>query len=160
MKKPSLKNTFLLAGLCFILISSNRAYAQPTFGEAAIFDYNAAGDRITRYFTVDALINYKKGDTSSKVDTVVKKTEANNNEVIVRAYPNPVQDLLTVENLSWTVKDIVNVKLYDIAGNLISEKGINQAKGNIPFSGLPPGTYQVHYYLNNKIFTVWKITKV
>jgi hypothetical protein len=155
---------FLFLSLNFIFFES-KAQA---FGEANWFYHDANGNRIYRQFTVDAA--FKMGNTASdsmSVDTAVikKDIQANENEqkneqIIIKAYPNPVNNFLIVENLSWKDDYKVTVLLYDEAGQFISKKNITQAKDIILFNGFAPGTYQVHYYIRNTLLTVWKIIKL
>jgi hypothetical protein len=160
IKFNSLHMKCFIVSLITLFLFSVKSLAQPVYGEASVFYYTAAGDRGVRNFTIDQLISYKHGDSSAVIDTATKKTTIADHDIVIRAYPNPVLDLLTVEGLNWKNTDRATVKLYDIAGNFLSEKNIDQSKDNLPFSGFPPGTYQVHYYLNNKILAVWKITKL
>lgn len=56
-----------------------------------------------------------------------------------KAYPNPVQDIL---NLSYD-QTITTVKVYNVLGQNIASKEINENKGSIDLSNLPAGPYLI-----------------
>lgn len=78
----------------------------------------------------------------------------------MKAYPNPVQDVLFVENRSWEDGSTATLKLYDVTGKLLWERTTTQPKENISMNTLPPGNYHVKYYLGYTYLISWKITKI
>jgi hypothetical protein len=150
---------FLFILLCITLGGISSSYAQPpTMGEGIVFEYDNVGNRIVRKFELMTIIARKQG-IEEPVDTLIESFNNDKKNIIVRSYPNPVADNLIVENLSWNDNDHATVRLYDIAGKLIYTKNITQSKDNIPFTVIAYGTYHVHYYLNGKLLTTWKIIK-
>jgi hypothetical protein len=141
--------------LSFSCLSTLNADAQ-TSGSAIEFSHDAIGNRILRHHNPSAII-LKQGVTPRPEDTSIQKFV--NDQLVIKAYPNPVDDYITVENLSWKDGDNVVAKLFDITGKLITTKNFSSAKSNVPFSGIAPGTYQLHYYLNGQLLTNWKIVK-
>lgn len=132
------------------------AYSQ-IYGPAIKFEYDNAGNRYLRHYLPYEIIQYKQGDNNHGIDTSVQKLK--NDQFLIRAYPNPVDDYITIENLSWNNDNKVVVKLTDITGKIISSKQFIKAKDNIPFSGLTPGAYMLYYYLNNEMLANWKVIK-
>ncbi|HHZ65053.1 MAG TPA: T9SS type A sorting domain-containing protein [Flavobacteriales bacterium] len=61
----------------------------------------------------------------------------------VKAYPNPVDDILT---LTWAEQDIKEVVLYNSIGKRVygETTSFNSAKLQIDLSGFSPGMYYVH----------------
>lgn len=137
-------------------------------GEAIKFDYNGNGHRILRYHDPSAVLSKPGSDVDNPADTVIgyyKKedpsvaiTEA---DYFVKAYPNPVHDILYVENLSWKDGDIALYRVTDISGKNILSKQTTQAKDQILFgSAIVPGNYHVRYYVNGVFIISWQIVKL
>ena len=136
-------------------------------GPGIIFDYNGAGYRILReYRSLASLAKPGEDNNGNQADTIIgylPGEEANDvldDRIFVRAYPNPVQDVLFVENLSWQEGGSATLRVYDISGKLILEKTTTQPKESISMNALPPGNYHVKYYTNYTYLISWKITKL
>jgi len=148
---------YLLTVPLFLLYYSTNA--QPVYGPAITFGYSTMGTRVWRAYEPITVLN-KYGDTltpQSYADTLTKKED--NDIFVIKAYPNPVHNLLTIHNFTWKETDQVFVKVFDIAGRFISSQSFTKGKDNINFSEFIPGVYQVHYYLNGSLLTMWKIVK-
>ncbi|HVW98945.1 MAG TPA: T9SS type A sorting domain-containing protein [Candidatus Babeliaceae bacterium] len=155
-----------LRNVLFVLVTLLSYQSHAQWGTAVLFQYDANGDRIRRWVVIDALLKVRPKD-SSLVDTVVVKKDypftklgSDSSKIVVRAYPNPTTDQLTIENLTWKESGHVTVMLYTMSGDFISAKNLAGAKDNISLQGLSPGTYELIYYLNSQIITVWKIIKL
>ncbi len=155
---------FMLALFVSVLDFSN-VHAQPVYGVGTLFEYNADGTRKERRTEQYTIISPKpgKGGQDDPVDTLTQKFDkkflSTGNEIIVRAYPNPVTNVLIVENLTWNDANNIVIKLFDITGKHLLTKVTASAQEQIPFANFPPGTYHVHYYLGEKLLTNWKIIK-
>ncbi|RZJ70206.1 T9SS type A sorting domain-containing protein [Flavobacterium sp.] len=68
----------------------------------------------------------------------------------LKAYPNPVKDILTLENAS----DISDVHVYNILGQEVISKKIDAANAQIDMSALAKGTYVVKVMANDVIRTI------
>jgi len=164
MKHPFglLKLSFLIL-LSFLIVCDTDITAQPVYGMATLFDYNADGTRKERRTEPYTIISPKPGRGGEPVDTLTQEFDKNilnsDKEIIVRAYPNPVTNMLIVENLTWNNTNNIVIKLFDITGKHLLSKTTTSAKEQIPFSNYPPGAYHVHYYRNEKLLTDWKIIK-
>lgn len=151
-----MKHLFLFLSLFFLV--SNDVSAQIYNGPAIEFQHDAAGNRVLRKYNASATIVYKQGNNSENpVDTSIQHIVES--KLVIQAYPNPVDDYITVENLTWVDGKTATIKLFDITGKLISTKVTKSSKENIPFSVVTPGIYQLHYYLNNQLVTNWKVVK-
>ncbi len=71
-----------------------------------------------------------------------------------KAYPNPVKNIL---NLSYS-KNITDVAVFNLIGQQVMTRTINNDKGQIDMSGLPAGTYMVKVTAYNAMKTI-KIIK-
>ncbi|TPD70679.1 GEVED domain-containing protein [Flavobacterium microcysteis] len=71
-----------------------------------------------------------------------------------KAYPNPVKNIL---NLSYS-KNITDVAVFNLIGQQVMTRTINDDKGQIDMSGLPSGTYMVKVTADNAVKTI-KIIK-
>lgn len=124
------------------------------------FTYDGAGNRIKRQVNY-GIVTPKPG--KGLIDTLVEEIQPEesltNRSIKVKAYPNPVKDLLVIENLNWLDNSNVLVKLYDMTGKLITSKAYQSSKESLSLKGLASGTYNVYYYLNNELLTQWKIIK-
>ncbi len=146
--------------LSFTIYYSNNVFAQTVYGPAIKFEYDAAGQRIKRYYNPNVALN-KYGDTltqTSPPDTI-KRNHLLISDIVVKAYPNPTADFVIVENFSWKDGDKAEILLYDITGKFITKHVVNQHKESISFGGLAAGMYQLHYYLNNNLLTTWRIVR-
>jgi hypothetical protein len=121
--------------------------------QSEVYTYDASGYRIKRECKI---YQFKHG--KQPIDTLIQQDKKS--DYIIKSYPNPTTDMVTIESLNWDEKNNVVVKLYDVSGKIIYSKLLVSAKDNIPFSGVAPGTYQVSYYLNNRLLTTWKIIKL
>ncbi|TDX86919.1 GEVED domain-containing protein [Epilithonimonas xixisoli] len=81
----------------------------------------------------------------------VVETAKNN----IKAYPNPVKDIFTIEAQG----KIKSVKVYDATGKQLFTKDLNEAKSQIDFSRFNSGVYVVTTLLENGTSTSTKVVK-
>lgn len=156
-----MKNLFPI--LIFILLAIT---TQAQVGGPAIqFDYNASGFRVKRFYNPTAV--YKPGKSNGQqADTLIGyyKDKSDHSGVIshefIKAYPNPVSDKLYVENLNWKEGHSAEIKLMDISGKQILSVQTSNAKDEISFNSVVPGSYQVRYYIDGQYTISWKIIKL
>jgi hypothetical protein len=75
--------------------------------------------------------------------TTVGIKEINNNAVNIVVYPNPVTDNLQIEFNSEIRSEKLELKIYDVVGNLVFEKSITANKATVDISSFPCGVYVV-----------------
>ncbi|HSD14841.1 MAG TPA: T9SS type A sorting domain-containing protein, partial [Flavobacterium sp.] len=73
----------------------------------------------------------------------------------LKVYPNPVNDLLQIEN----PQSIANVEIYTITGQTVVSKSVNGMTATIPMAGFSAGTYFVKVATDDAIKTVKVIKK-
>jgi len=66
------------------------------------------------------------------------------------AYPNPVTDILT---LSYT-KNISDVQVYNLLGQQVIAKSVNNRQDKLDMSNLPSGTYLVKVTADGQMRTI------
>lgn len=75
------------------------------------------------------------------------------------AYPNPVDDNLTLETGS-IITDDLSYELADMYGRDLRNAKIASKSMVISFSGVPPGTYFLRIFLAGKEIKIFKIVKL
>ena len=152
-----------MKNLIFVLLISvsSPAFCQGVWAPAVTFTYDFGGNRVVRQIEVICLGGgcppiLRHADTTK---TTPGSQPVLTNTSKVKAYPNPVDNDLFVENLYWTSTDKATVIVYDINSKVVVNQEVSQAKDKISFFNLVPGSYLVQYYLNGNMVEVWKIIK-
>lgn len=154
---------FVLAIPCLFFV--NNVFSQPPVvvnGLADEFTYDGAGNRVKREYHITVIAPKNNYHEEQPVDTLQEPSDNKlfaGQGILVKAYPNPVADEMIVENLSWKDGNTATVKISDIAGQLLQDKSFSTAKEQFSLSSFIPGTYTVSYFLNNHLYTTWKIIK-
>ena len=71
-------------------------------------------------------------------------------KAVLKAYPNPVKDILTLSN----TKDITNVAVYNLLGQQVMTKAVIANESQIDMSKLSAGTYMVKVTADNQVKTI------
>lgn len=71
-----------------------------------------------------------------------------------KAYPNPVKNVL---NLSYS-QEMTSVAVFNLLGQQVIAKSLNNSNAQVDMSGLPQGTYLVKVIVDNQVKTI-KIVK-
>lgn len=137
-------------------------------GPGIVFTHDpATGFRVKREYRPNAQLAKPGKDTLGQTaDTIIGYYQEesdktfNDDKIFVRAYPNPVHDILFIENLSWTEGSSATLKLSDVSGKEIMIKSTTLPKETITLSSLAPGTYHVKYYKDNVYVISWQIVKL
>ncbi len=90
------------------------------------------------------------------VVTAIDETQGIN--LSVSAYPNPINDYLTL-NVDDFESSILSYQLYDIRGKLLRSKRITGKQTTISMSNLVHGTYLVKVIHSEKEIKIFKIVK-
>jgi hypothetical protein len=70
--------------------------------------------------------------------------------LLVESYPNPVKDYLTLD-IQSNIKEPWSVIFTDLSGKQVLKTLVNESLTSFDLSGIPPGTYIMVVYNNNKI---------
>ncbi len=84
--------------------------------------------------------------------------EANDIDLQVTSYPNPVTDLLKLRLPTTKTTELI-CNLYDINGNLLERIEISSIETTIDMSQLAPSVYYLEVTENHSILKSFKITK-
>lgn len=152
------------------------AFAQPSYVPGVQFCYDLGGNRQNRQILTFCIGTgcpagsptptagcSSSGLPSSRMASHSDASSQNQSATVeaqIIAYPNPVEQNLSVENKFWRESDKVILVVTDIVGKTIMTQELFQAKGNVSFLKLIPGSYLVQYYLNSSLAQVWKIVKI
>lgn len=147
-----------------IILATVCTIAKAQSGQGYKFTYDPAGYRIKRDFHTNH-ISYIKPGRESETDTLIGAFEkddalSDRHEVVVKAYPNPTQDVLHLENFSWKQGSNARISVFDVNGKKVIGITANTPKKEISLKALAPGTYQVNYQLSSEKFFTWKIVKL
>jgi hypothetical protein len=98
--------------------------------------------------TQDGFSSYALGIDDFKVETTL--STSNFDASGFKYYPNPVKNVL---NLSYT-KAISNVAVYNLLGQQVLVKSLNENQSQIDMSPLTQGTYLVKVTSDNQVKTI------
>lgn len=110
----------------------------PTFKEDYDGDGNPANDDTNNNGIADYL------DPSNLLTT-----DSNTFNNAIKLFPNPVADMLTIENTTNT--SISNVSIYSVNGALVKQTNSENSIQSIPVSELQSGMYFVKIQMNNEV---------
>ncbi len=145
----------IIMSLVFLLTTLT-VFGQPV--PTIKYSYGSGGFRIKREFITSS---WKQGSDGVSKDTFVVLTRENLQEkIFAKAYPNPVNDFLFVENYSWIDGSTALIRVFDISNKQILEKKTSLRKESVYMGNIAPGTYSVNYYVNNAHIISWKIVKL
>jgi hypothetical protein len=114
--------------------------------------YRGGGWPMAYYFFDDISVSQIPSCANTQFNCTVGINEAENRKFNV--YPNPVFDVLTIENdLGDT-----HVLVQDVLGQNMLMHNVKSGKSFLNMQGLSPGIYLVHYSIGNKR-GVYKIIK-
>lgn len=149
----------LLLSLLLFLLCAIEIQAQSVYGPGIEFSYTNAGHRVKREYNPYTLLNKhgKAIDINSPSDTI--KLTDTRRYVTIKAYPNPTNGMLTIENPNWTKTINTRVEVLDIVGKLLLSINVNNTTMYVELTSFATGTYMVNYYQNNHLLNNWKIIK-
>ena len=106
-------------------------------------------------FTIKA-IAMKDGMANSNVVVATHSGICDRNLAgTISAYPNPTNDKVSLQSVRYTVVDVL---VYDIYGQLVAQRNVNDLSTDIDLSTLRPGNYFLHVRTDNGS-TVLKVVK-
>lgn len=157
-----MKNTIIT-----IILFTSTFITKAQVGPAIRFDYDGSGYRTKRFYDPTAQLNKPGRDThGNQADTLLFSFSNFNSEknfkdtLIVKEYPNPVHEILFVENMTWKDGNNVVVILSDASGKELKNVNGSIAKLSVNTNDLVPGNYFLKYFINNIYVYSWKIVKL
>jgi hypothetical protein len=87
---------------------------------------------------------------SIQMKSTIASLPLNEKTLLVESYPNPVKDYLTLD-IQSNIKEPWSVIFTDLSGKQVLKTLVNESLTSFDLSGIPPGTYIMVVYNNNKI---------
>jgi len=128
--KINMKQLLLLTASIFL---TQLMYAQTQVS----YTYDDAGNRITRQTVTLKIPDDEYKDNYDKTTHVEDKFGKGN----ITIYPNPTEELLTVQFTNIKIEEKILLQLYDINGKLIKSKKTKNYKTTINLSNNTAGMY-------------------
>ncbi len=106
---------------------------------------------------VDTFINYSKSDTINLIEKEISLFNGcpeapwsveNSESVSIIVYPNPAQDILTIESEGI----IQRMSLYSVEGQLVFDKEFNLENISVNLNGLSGGIYFLQIRINDSFY--------
>ena len=119
-----------------------------TFSEEQVFLKKTDGS--INEFTISDVskIKLEEEDITSVETLLISDKE-------IRAFPNPVEDILTIESTD----EVVKIFLFDMNGNLILQKEPKERHTTIQLTIIPTGMYNLQIVTPNGDYVIEKIIK-
>jgi len=118
--------------------------------QRVVYSYDLAGNRIEREIVIDPQIRTTE-------DKIVEYTEKIA-EASLHIYPNPTEGLLKIELRNIPEKQKIDIRLYDMKGNLILNRNDVSSPYEIDINDRPSGIYLLKV-VSGELKTEWKIIK-
>lgn len=140
---------FFIIPILFCHLGSLSGKAQTTH----YFEYDAAGNRITRSILLFKSANIENTDSLSNLKTY----EDLIGNLKVKIYPNPTQGLLKVE-IPIQEKASITITVLTIQGALVKKLQVSGAFTEIDLRSQSPGVYLMQISIGEAV-SEWKIIK-
>jgi hypothetical protein len=121
-------------------------YASQSIGQIAYTTYQSDSGRVNQ------------GVIQPYQITVLSGEEVIDIQLIFKAFPNPVSNLLNLEITNFENQELT-YQLFDLNGRLLSSKKIQQSLTEISTADLPPATYFLRITDQDKPLKSFKIVK-
>jgi hypothetical protein len=104
------------------------------------YSYDASGNRIKREYEV---LSLPGGSRLAAPSDSMKATP----QAVVKAYPNPFTDQLTIELSSENDSEVIErMQLFDMKGRIITDLTLNQKQKTLDTDNLANGKYIIKLY--------------
>ena len=113
--------------------------------QKVIFDYDAAGNRISR--TID-MSKQSIAKSSEKLPEPI--TEQLNSERKLKIYPNPTKGILAVEIIGGDSDEIITLSLFNMKGTQLQSKKTDGSLTEVDMTTYPEGTYILRIQMPDK----------
>jgi hypothetical protein len=148
----------------FVLLSLSSLYSQYNFtsgsgelkGPGGSASQSIGQIAYTTYQSDSGRVN--QGVIQPYQISVLSGEEVKDIQLIFKAFPNPVTNLLNLEIMKFENQELT-YQLFDLNGRLLSSKKIQQSLTEILMEDLPPATYFLKVIDQNISLKIFKIVK-
>lgn len=140
-------------------------FAGPLYAQKLTFSYDASGNQIERRWVCVNCLTDDNRALAQKIasqNKIEQKIEDFNAGRIIKVYPNPVSEILSV---NWQTPEKIflkSIEVFAMAGNRVFRATYppGRLEAEIPFNRLPPGTYiLIGFYSDSKTQSI-KVIKI
>jgi hypothetical protein len=121
------------------------------FAQTIRYDYDGAGNRLTRYIVMSP----NRVAKSASIDEFLSDSLSERN---IRIYPNPTQGLLRIRIDQLSEEDICSIRLFSLSGQQILVMPLQTTETELNISDQSNGIYILQILLNGEASS-WKIIK-
>ena len=121
------------------------------FAQTIRYDYDGAGNRLTRYIVMSP----NRVAKSASIDEFLSDSLSERN---IRIYPNPTQGLLRIRIDQLSEEDICSIRLFSLSGQQILVMPLQTTDTELNTSDQSNGIYILQILLNGEASS-WKIIK-
>lgn len=121
------------------------------FAQTIRYDYDGAGNRLTRYIVMSP----NRVAKSTSIDEFLSDSLSKRN---IRIYPNPTQGLLRIRIEQLSEDDICSIRLFSLSGHQILFMPLQATETELNISDQSNGIYILQILLNGEASS-WKIIK-
>lgn len=121
------------------------------FAQTIRYDYDGAGNRLTRYIVMSP----NRVAKSTSIDEFLSDSLSERN---IRIYPNPTQGLLRIRIDQLSEEDICSIRLFSLSGQQILVMPLQATETELNISDQSNGIYILQILLNGEASS-WKIIK-
>lgn len=121
------------------------------FAQTIRYDYDGAGNRLTRYIVMSP----NRVAKSASIDEFLSDSLSERN---IRIYPNPTQGLLRIRIDQLSEEDICSIRLFSLSGQQILVMPLQTTETELNISDQSNGIYILQIVLNGEASS-WKIIK-
>ena len=121
------------------------------FAQTIRYDYDGAGNRLTRY----SVMSPNRVAKSTSIDEFLSDSLSKRN---IRIYPNPTQGLLRIRIDQLSEEDICSIRLFSLSGQQILVMPLQTTETELNISDQSNGIYILQILLNGEASS-WKIIK-
>jgi hypothetical protein len=119
-------------------------------------NYNSASSDSGSYYFVDDVFLYCIDTACTTVPAIGIKEKIRDNEA-VNAYPNPAKNKLTIEFPDFIHTNIIEVKFYNVFGEVSASNIIEQTKSELDTEKLTEGIYYLKFFVNGRVHAIRRI---
>lgn len=125
------------------------------------FDYDAAGNRISRTISINTACRTADSSTPTVPD---KKGDVKNTNMLQSGdemftiYPNPATDIAIIKS-NTGVTTISELRIIDMQGKLVHASTPKSTETQVNIADLVPGTYMIEAVTDIGKKTIWKLVK-